>query len=126
MSSVVSQRGKVFSSYSVKGSGGAVLSSSFKSALSSGRLMVVFMTGYNESNLSGLQTYMGYDTYRAMTFSGTHAMAVYGYREYSYYDDYSDLIRTDTYLYVFSGDSIGLTRINTHGTLDDAYVSYIV
>jgi hypothetical protein len=99
----------------------------YKNELKSGKLLSVFVRNFNTTSDMRIETVSpGTDRIRMNIREPGHVMAVYGYREISYFNPFGSLIRRDTYLYVNTGfDTLGLTCISSHCTLDGLYITHI-
>ena len=118
------RQGYNFTKSKVKGSGGALLNPSYKTALQNGQLMTIFTNGFNMN--AKVTSYSGYDHVTMEEYAGAHIMAVYGYKEYSYYNVQNQLIQKDIYLMMYTGWGTQLSMIKlTSCTLDDAYITHI-
>jgi hypothetical protein len=112
------------------GTGGAVINDGYKAQMQSGKLLTVFMYGFNfidGSNGFKSSPAQGYDEVIIELYGGAHVMVAYGYREIKYFNAQNEQFRKDIYLYVHTGtgSALGLLRLTSHITLDDAYISHI-
>lgn len=99
-----------------------------KTALKDGKLLSVFVDGYNVIDFGQFRTFDKYDEIEASVFSGAHVMIAYGYLVVKYYNDSDVCFRTDKYLYVASGLSgvtLGLICMSRNTKLDDCYITNI-
>lgn len=101
------------------------LTPSFKSHIKSGRLVALFLNGYNITNNTGLEHFDGFDQIYLTEYSDAHIMTAYGYKEVKYKDANGDVFREDMYVRVHNGTGSGWIRINSHCTLDAAWVTQI-
>lgn len=98
-----------------------MLDNKFKTALRSGKLLSIFMSGYNIT--MGPAVYSGYDTVSLEEYAGAHIMTAYGYMENKYYNAQGVMFRQDTYLLVNTGfGSLKAVRLNSHITIVDCYI----
>ena len=107
--------------------GNNALSSKFKDAIEEGHPVTLFLDGFNVMDMSGLQQHNGYHTVQFTEYAGRHIMVAYGYLEINYELANGDE-RTDMYVYVhtgFSGTALNFIRINSHCTLDWAFITEI-
>jgi hypothetical protein len=96
----------------------------FKMYIQMHRPVALFLNGYNIST-TGLRHHGTHDFVDLTEYAGGHIMVAYGYQEVFYYDANGVMFRTDMYARVHTGSSIGWTRINTHSTLDAAWVTHL-
>jgi hypothetical protein len=129
MTTFTARQNQTFSHVNVKGTGGAVLNPFYRVAIMSGMLMTVFLDGFNiMDNLSIKTPSQGVDTVSMERYVGAHVMAVYGFREISYFNAQNVMFRHDIYLMVDDGlGSLGMTRITNmpNGQFDDAFITHI-
>lgn len=117
----VERCGYTFEYENTMGSNG-MLNDKYKAALQNGKLLSIFMNGFNISN--GLGVYSGYDTINMDEYSGMHIMTAYGYYEVEYMNAEGIIFRKDTYLLANSGLSGQLkwVRLNNYATILDCYI----
>lgn len=106
-------------SYTDLVSGSSFNYDAYKSAINSNKV-VALLSRPTSVYLFG--TYGNYDEINSIILDGNHIMLAYGYYQINYYNA-SGLFRTDTYLEVSTGLSMGVRyyKINPHD-LDAAYV----
>ena len=96
-----------------------------KNAFKNEKLLSLFVDGFHVIPINALEENENYDYIPICRVAGAHIMISYGYKIVSYYNEQNQCFRTDSYLYVNTGLSnptFGLLRINSHCTLDDAYI----
>jgi hypothetical protein len=123
------RHGRAFASVNVMGPAG-VLNPSFMTHLQTGKLMTVFVDGFNYVPFAGgilcFQA-QGHDVVIRDVWAGLHAMAVYGYRVISYFNAQHHMFRQDTYLYVNTGmgGQLGLFKVSCNAAiLDAAFITH--
>lgn len=91
----------------------------FKSAINSNKVVALLSQPTEVYNIG---IYSGYDMLSTTVLDGNHIMLAYGYVQINYYNS-NGIFRTDTYLEVSTGLSIGVMyyKINPHD-LDAAYI----
>ena len=91
---------------------------SYKNAINNNKVVALLS---QPTNLYLIGLGSGYDTISATVLDGNHIMLAYGYAQIKYYNS-NGLFRTDTYLEVSTGLSMGVMyyKINPHN-LDAAY-----
>lgn len=121
MQSYVSGKGRTASISSVYN--GALNESEYKSALESGKLVTIFVDGFELTNLivSG-----GTATMTNTRATGAHTLTAYGYAVYRFFNAAGSLVREEKFLHVNSGFSEYdlLTTVRLTGgfcTVDDGY-----
>ncbi len=88
-------------------------------ALSNGKPISLYLSGYNISNVYDMDD--GSVTLTKSIFTTNHIMIVYGYQTVDYYNASNALIKSKTYLYVATGsDQVGQYILNNNGTINDA------
>lgn len=106
----------------------ALNSSVYKPAISSGKLLSVFLNGFSIIDFGNFRTYANYDTVKTYVHYGLHIMIAYGYYDVSYYNSEGQCFRKDCYLYVSTGyptPSLSLLKINQYCYINDCYISEI-
>lgn len=114
-------------SYTNLVSGGTFNVSSAKTQLVSGKVITLFLNGYTYTAITSLTSTGA--TYSHNTYTGTHVAIAYGYLELSYYDSANNLIRTDTFLRVATGQQGNLYNMiwvnSTYTTIVAADATYV-
>lgn len=94
------------------------------SAISEGKPISIFLTGFNISTISDTGSSV---TLTKNVFSDNHIAIVYGYETVEYYNSTGTLIQTKTYLNIASGKSnyTGVYVVGNNGTVNAAHSDYI-
>jgi len=124
LNSYASGQNYTFTSSSIHN--GSAFTSDYRTAINSGKLLSVFMDGFNMC--LGVSQYSGYDIALITEYNGTHIMVVYGYADITYYDSNDNIIRVDNYLVTHDCMTPMLTMVrlnNAHLTIDDCYITHI-
>ena len=90
---------------------------------------VIFLDTYSVTSFGDVVENVGHDIIEHTTFSGAHAMMVYGFKDIYYYDEDARLEQRDTFLYVSSGldsTSLALLDITRLCTVDDIYITEVI
>jgi hypothetical protein len=127
MNTFVTRQGRTFSSTKVTLANGG-LSVMYRVFLQSGQLMSIFVEGFNTMFLDAIDTpSQGVDVISYKMYAGGHVMAVYGFREISYFNAQNVMFRHDIYFLVNDGHgNRGMTRVtNFHGTFHAGYMTHI-
>ena len=77
----------------------------------------------------GIEENVGHDIIKHSTYSGTHAMVVYGFKDIYYYDEDARLKQRDTFLYVSTGIGslpLAMVDITRLCTVDDIYITEVI
>lgn len=96
-----------------------------KSQLEQENVAVIFLDGFSITTTEDIQLNNGYDEIKHTVYTGCHAMLVYGYLDYYYYNSNGSLINRDTYLYVstgYVGASLAVLNMQNFCTIDDIYI----
>lgn len=92
--------------------------SKLQQALSSGKPVSLYLSGYNITQMQDVNNSV---TLTKSLFTGNHIMIVYGLKTIDYYNSSNALIKSHTYLYVATGSTFkGYFLLNTYGTINDA------
>jgi len=96
-------------------------------AFRTGQLVSLFMSGYSLVGFTGIETFTNHDLIWHNILDGNHVMVAYGYRRIRYYNAANQLIRSDLYLYVKTGFSMGhaLVPMYRFGEVDNAFITRI-
>lgn len=96
-----------------------------KEQLKKEKVAVVFLDTYSIVPFGGMKSEDGLDTFTHYIYSGLHAVLIYGYRDYYYYDAGGKLIQNNTYFYASTGvemNELALISVNRYCKIDDVYV----
>jgi len=101
----------------------AALSNAFRT----GQLVSLFMSGYSIVPFGDIRTFANHDLIIHNIVEGNHVMVAYGYRRIRYYNAANQLIRSDLYLYVKTGFSMGhaLVPMYRFGEVYNAFITRI-
>ncbi len=100
-----------------------------KKQLKAEKPAVIFLNTYSVTSFGGIVENVGHDIIEHTTFSGAHAMMVYGFKDIYYYDEDARLKQRDTFLYVSAGlDSISLVLLDITRLciVDDIYITEVI
>lgn len=100
-----------------------------KKQLKAEKPAVIFLDTYSVTSFGDVVENVGHDIIEYSTFSGAHAMVVYGFKDIYYYDEDARLEQRDTFLYVSSGldsTSLALLDITRLCTVDDIYITEVI
>lgn len=124
LNSYAAGKNLTFNSSSLMNNG--VLSQSYKTELSSGKILSIFLDGFNVTYGPSLEP-GGYHHLILEQYAGAHIMTVYGWYEITYKNAQNVAVRKDSYLYVGTGlnPSNALLLINSHCTVDAVYTTHI-
>lgn len=98
-----------------------------KQLLRQEKVGVIFLHNFSVVSPAAISTGLGYDSIPHKIYNGDHAMAVYGYYDYYYYDESGKLVTRDTYLCVQTGvpNTLEFLYINDFCEVDDIYIMNI-
>ncbi len=100
-----------------------------KKQLKAEKPAVIFLNTYSVTSFGDIVENVGHDIIEHSTYSGAHAMMVYGFKDVYYYDEYARLKQRDTFLYVSTGfGSLPLAMIDITRlcTVDDIYITEVI
>ena len=100
-----------------------------KKQLKAEKPAVIFLNTYSVTSFGDIVENVGHDIIEYSTFSGAHAMVVYGFKDIYYYDEDARLKQRDTFLYVSTGiGSLPLAMIDITRlcTVDDIYITEVI
>ena len=98
----------------------------FSQQIRKGRLVALFMSGYNISGNGIGFNNNGVAQFTLTQHSGNHIMTAFGYREVFFYDINGHMFRHEKFVRVQTGISgNGWMRVNANATIDHAIVTYI-
>ena len=129
MKAYAASRGHVINLTQFTGSYYNVNFESLKKQLKAEKPAVIFLDTYSVTSFGDVVENVGHDIIEHTTFSGAHAMMVYGFKDIYYYDEDARLKQRDTFLYVSSGlDSISLALLDITRlcTVDDIYITEVI
>ena len=100
-----------------------------KKQLKAEKPAVIFLNTYSVTSFGDIVENVGHDIIEYSTFSGAHAMVVYGFKDIYYYDEDARLKQRDTFLYVSTGiGSLPLAMIDITRLciVDDIYITEVI
>ena len=100
-----------------------------KKQLKAEKPAVIFLNTYSVTSFGGIVENVGHDIIEHTTFSGAHAMMVYGFKDIYYYDEDARLKQRDTFLYVSTGIGslpLAMVDITRLCTVDDIYITEVI
>lgn len=99
---------------------------SFKTHIESGKVIALFLDGYNITSSGGVEHWNGYDEVALTEYSGAHIMTAFGYEEVKYKNEQGNIFRQDMYARVHTGISgLGWIRLSTNCKIDSATATSI-
>ncbi len=104
MNSYISSKGYTSDLQRMTGSYHNIDLEALKAHINQDKVAVIFLNGFNVvGKMAVPDEATGTDTFTYSRYKGLHAMLVFGYEEYFYYDAQGGLIQRDTYLSVMTG-----------------------
>ncbi len=129
MKAYTASRGHDINLMQVTGSYHNVNIEGLKKQLKAEKPAVIFLNTYSVTAFGGIEENVGHDIIKHSTYSGTHAMVVYGFKDIYYYDEDARLKQRDTFLYVSTGIGslpLAMVDITRLCTVDDIYITEVI